>query len=112
MTVPIDATSACHDAFESLDVSCCRGASAGSTAEMQDLIKEWQDYKRAAALLDFDDLLHTARDLLVGHEEVRTALARRYQHVLVDEFQDTDPLQIDILWQLCSDASKDTSRSR
>ena len=31
----------------------------------------------------------------------------RFQHVLVDEFQDTDPLQIDILWRLCGEASKD-----
>ncbi len=45
--------------------------------EMQSLIKQWQDYKRAAALLDFDDLLHTARDLLITHEEVRKALVRR-----------------------------------
>ena len=51
-----------------------------------------------------------ARDLLVGREEVRKALARRYQHVLVDEFQDTDPLQIDILWQLCSEASKHSTK--
>jgi ATP-dependent exoDNAse (exonuclease V) beta subunit len=29
--------------------------------------------------------------------------------VLVDEFQDTDPLQIDILWQLCSESSKDSA---
>ena len=32
------------------------------------------------------------------------ALAARYRHVLVDEFQDTDPLQIEILWRLCGDA--------
>jgi exodeoxyribonuclease-5 len=34
---------------------------------------------------------------------VRHALARRYPRVLVDEFQDTDPLQAEILWLLCGD---------
>ena len=32
-----------------------------------------------------------------------------FEHVLVDEFQDTDPLQIDILWRLCGEARKDGS---
>ena len=68
--------------------------------EMNGLLADWRAYKHAAALLDFDDLIYTARDLLTGHEQVREALARRYRHVLVDEFQDTDPLQIEILWQL------------
>ena len=60
----------------------------------------YRDYKRRAALLDFDDLLHHARDLLKGSEPVRQALARRYPRILVDEFQDTDPLQAEILWRL------------
>ena len=63
----------------------------------------YADYKRQAALLDFDDLLHHARDLLVRDPGVRKALARRYPRVLVDEFQDTDPLQAEILWLLCGD---------
>ena len=42
-----------------------------------------------------------------SHEPVRQALAKRYRHVLVDEFQDTDPLQIDILWRLCGEAPGD-----
>jgi exodeoxyribonuclease-5 len=70
---------------------------------MNELMRDWRDYKRSAALLDFDDLLYTGRDLLVSHDEIRRALARRFRHVLVDEFQDTDPLQIDILWLLCGE---------
>jgi exodeoxyribonuclease-5 len=78
-------------------------------ADMDGLMKEWRDYKRAAALLDFDDLLYTARDLLAGHDQVRHALANRFQYVLVDEFQDTDPLQIDILWRLCGEPGRGRS---
>jgi exodeoxyribonuclease-5 len=53
--------------------------------------------------LDFDDLLYRT-DLLARHEPVRQALAERFRYVLVDEFQDTDPLQIEILWRLCGEA--------
>jgi ATP-dependent exoDNAse (exonuclease V) beta subunit len=73
-------------------------------SEMDELMQDWRGYKRAAALLDFDDLLYTARDLLARHEDIRQALARRFRHVLVDEFQDTDPLQIEIIWLLCGEA--------
>jgi exodeoxyribonuclease-5 len=54
-------------------------------------------------LLDFDDLILAARALLRDHEAVRQALGARYRYLLVDEFQDTDPLQTEILWRLCGD---------
>ena len=41
--------------------------------------------------------------MLRDHDEVRRALATRFAHVLVDEFQDTDPLQTEIFWRLCGD---------
>ena len=41
--------------------------------------------------------------------QVRQALARRFEHILVDEFQDTDPLQIEFLWRLCGEAQRDWS---
>jgi len=91
----------CHVAFERLMAGVAGELLARVAAAMDGLLAEWRSYKHAAALLDFDDLLYTARDLLAGHEQVRQALARRYEHVLVDEFQDTDPLQIEILWGLC-----------
>ncbi|MCY4585115.1 MAG: UvrD-helicase domain-containing protein [Bryobacterales bacterium] len=65
--------------------------------------ERFRKYKRSAALLDFDDLIFAARDLLCDHDEVRRALAARFTHVLVDEFQDTDPLQTEIFWRLCGD---------
>lgn len=94
---------ACHDALEAL-----LGAIAGELLsrlceETQSLLEDWRDYKRGAALLDFDDLLYTARDLLRDHREVRQALSQRFRHVMVDEFQDTDPLQTEILWLICGD---------
>lgn len=70
---------------------------------IQPITATFRDYKRAAARLDFDDLIYAARDLLRDHAQVRQALAERFRHVLVDEFQDTDPLQTEIFWRLCGD---------
>ena len=67
----------------------------------------YQESKRTMALLDFDDLLSSARDLLRDHEDVRQALAARFRHVLVDEFQDTDPIQTEIFWRLCGEPPLD-----
>ena len=67
------------------------------------VMDRFRDYKRSAALLDFDDLIFAARDLLRDHDAVRRALAARFTRVLVDEFQDTDPLQTEIFWRLCGD---------
>ena len=71
--------------------------------EFDELLKSYAAYKREAALLDFDDLLLTAWELLRSGGPVRRALAERYTHVLVDEFQDTDPIQAEILWRLCGE---------
>ena len=70
---------------------------------VEPVIDHFREHKRAAALLDFDDLIFAARDLLRDHEAVRQALAGRFSHVLVDEFQDTDPLQTEIFWRLCGE---------
>jgi ATP-dependent exoDNAse (exonuclease V) beta subunit len=68
----------------------------------------YADYKQKAALLDFDDLLHHACALLKSNETVRQALGRRYPRILVDEFQDTDPLQAEILWRLAGEGNPDS----
>jgi ATP-dependent exoDNAse (exonuclease V) beta subunit len=101
-----------HAALEALFSAIGAELLARLAAEMHGLMQQWRDYKRSAALLDFDDLLYTARDLLIRHEEIRKALARRFRHVLVDEFQDTDPLQIEILWLLSGEACEQSDTNR
>jgi exodeoxyribonuclease-5 len=91
----------CSDAYQNFTGNIAATALARFVSEFDGLRALYADYKRQAALLDFDDLLHHARDLLVRDAGVRQALARRYPCVLVDEFQDTDPLQAEILWLLC-----------
>jgi exodeoxyribonuclease-5 len=95
----------CSDAYQDFTANIAATALARFVSEFDGLRALYADYKRQAALLDFDDLLHHARDLLVRDPAVRQALARRYPRVLVDEFQDTDPLQAEILWLLCGEGA-------
>ena len=53
--------------------------------------------KRERSGLDFEDLELVARDLLAGDEGLREAYSSRFEHVLVDEFQDTNRLQNELL---------------
>ena len=56
--------------------------------------------KEEAGALDFQDLLLRARDLLRDSREVRGYFQRRFRFILVDEFQDTDPLQVELIFFL------------
>jgi DNA helicase-2/ATP-dependent DNA helicase PcrA len=55
---------------------------------------------RQAQALDFDDLIMTTVHLLQSHPHVAEAYRRRFRHVLVDEYQDTNTLQAEILLAL------------
>lgn len=94
---------ACCDGWTTLLQAVAGRVLADLLAAIQPIADDFRDYKRSAALLDFDDLIFAARDLLRDHPAVREALAARYAHVLVDEFQDTDPLQTEIFWRLCGE---------
>ena len=59
--------------------------------------------RRRAGKLNFDDLLIEARALIAGNAAVRAALRDRYRFLLVDEFQDTDPLQAEMVFLLAAD---------
>jgi ATP-dependent helicase/nuclease subunit A len=56
--------------------------------------------RRERGALDFGDLLLSARDLLRDHAEARREFQRRFTPILVDEFQDTDPIQAEVLLYL------------
>jgi len=93
---------------------------AGGTADR--LLKRWWAYRYPVALgvakaaadtyaserkaqgkVTFQDLLVLSADLLRTNSQARRELGQRYRRVLVDEFQDTDPLQAEILLLLASD---------
>ena len=64
---------------------------------VQRVYTKYQSYLRAANAVDFGDLLLLLVELLRTNEEVRKKYAGRFQHVLVDEFQDTNPVQYALL---------------
>lgn len=70
-------------------------------AGMGDVITEiqaaFQERKRQNNVMDFDDLLVLWLKLLREHEDVREQYQRRFQFVLVDEYQDTNKLQSDLI---------------
>jgi ATP-dependent exoDNAse (exonuclease V) beta subunit len=65
------------------------------------VLARYEQLKRERKALDQIDLLIELRDLLRENRDARTFYQARFDHVLVDEFQDTDPLQAEILLFLC-----------
>ena len=63
----------------------------------------FREQRVASSQLNFQDLLMIARDMLRDRPGVRRYMQHRYGHVLVDEFQDTDPIQAEVMLYLTSD---------
>ena len=78
------------------------------------IVGYYEEAKKRAGVLDFMDLLLVARDLVRDRDAVRAELQRRISHIFVDEFQDTDPLQAEILLLLAAadPAESDWRRAR
>lgn len=68
--------------------------------------RAYEQQKRERSCLDFVDLLLLTRDLLKRDINVRRYFQRRFRFVLVDEFQDTDPLQVEIIFFLAEQEAR------
>lgn len=73
--------------------------------EMRACLARYEARKQEAGALDFLDLLIKARDLVCDNADVRREFRERFRVIAVDEFQDTDPLQADLLLSLAGDDS-------
>lgn len=60
---------------------------------LEEMAFGYHEYRRANALLDYDDLLFELEEMLGGHGERAAYLRERFSHVLVDEYQDTNLVQ-------------------
>jgi ATP-dependent helicase/nuclease subunit A len=76
---------------------------AALQGELQEVIDRYEDEKNRTGKLDFGDLLLRVRDLVRDDAGVRAFLQARHSHLFIDEFQDTDPLQTEILLLLSAD---------
>jgi ATP-dependent exoDNAse (exonuclease V) beta subunit len=71
--------------------------------ELRGAIERYEAMKAAAGALDFLDLLLVARNLVRDNQQVRQGFQHRFKRLFVDEFQDTDPLQAEIILLLAAD---------
>src|SRR2546426_9876850 len=69
--------------------------------ELRDAVRRYEAVKSDSGLVDFQDLLLYARALM-RQRPAREWFQRQFDHIFVDEFQDTDPIQAEILMLLAS----------
>ncbi|MDX1393501.1 MAG: UvrD-helicase domain-containing protein [Gemmatimonadota bacterium] len=80
--------------------------------ELRPVIETYEELKRREGRLDFVDLLLRTRDLLRDDAAIRAHYQQRFSHLFLDEFQDTDPLQVEIALLLCADDPGETALER
>ncbi|MEA2021861.1 MAG: UvrD-helicase domain-containing protein [Candidatus Caldatribacteriota bacterium] len=76
---------------------CCY---AGITKFILPAVKYYHELRRKVSMLNFQDLLLKTSCLLRDYPEVRQYFQQKYKCLLVDEFQDTDPIQAEIIFYL------------
>lgn len=80
--------------------------------KMERIAKVYEVYeleKKKKMLMDFDDLLVETYRVLLTNDALREKYKSTFRHVLVDEYQDTNPAQLEILRLLIDEESNDTS---
>lgn len=70
------------------------------------VIALYEKVKASHGVIDQIDLLLKLRDLLATNKEARSTYQRMFDHVFIDEFQDTDPLQAEVVTFLCEEGAK------
>ena len=71
---------------------------------------DFEQERKSGGVATFEDLLAWSRDLLRRDKSVRERLQSRYKRILIDEFQDTDPLQVEIAYYLAADPSAELDK--
>ena len=79
-----------------------QGASDNIEKKVAAVYREYERGLGRANALDFDDLISKVVELFSVHPEVKDHYARRFRYVLVDEFQDTNPIQMALIDALSS----------
>jgi ATP-dependent helicase/nuclease subunit A len=83
--------------FDACELERAAEASAALVSVVEAAADDFAADKAEAGVLDFDDLLVKTRDLLRSEPEVRKEAAASIDALLVDEYQDTDPVQAEIV---------------
>ncbi len=89
-------------------VAAYRGAAlAGLLGLLTDFALDWAATRKVEGRATFQDLLTWARDVVRDNAEVRGKLQARFTHIFIDEFQDTDPLQAELVMYLAAPPTAD-----
>jgi DNA helicase-2/ATP-dependent DNA helicase PcrA len=70
--------------------------------QIAEVYGEYEKYLHENNLVDFDDLIALTYKLLNENEELAKATSKKYQYIMIDEYQDTNELQLMLLQKLCA----------
>jgi ATP-dependent exoDNAse (exonuclease V) beta subunit len=96
------------EALADFQVRADADLAAALHTELVGCVAEYERLKAREGAMDFLDLLLRARDLVQGNAVVRGHFQTRFKRIFVDEFQDTDPLQAELLLLLAADNPDET----
>lgn len=65
--------------------------------DLERVFEHYRKFKFEHGLMDYDDLLVNLRRVMTEESQVREEISGRFKHILVDEYQDTNPIQADIV---------------
>jgi ATP-dependent exoDNAse (exonuclease V) beta subunit len=91
-----------HDAVVDFEEDASADLAAALRSELRGCVSAYEEAKTKTGALDFLDLLLKTRDLIRDNGTVRRSFQQRFKRIFVDEFQDTDPLQAEILLLLAA----------
>lgn len=100
-----EACAAAEEARAEILASVRRAVLMGLVPRLVDFVVRVADERRREGRLTFHDLLVHARRLLRSGGEPVEALRRRYRWILIDEFQDTDPIQVELAARIVSEVN-------
>jgi ATP-dependent helicase/nuclease subunit A len=96
-----------RDAHEAAQDGLRTDALLSLLPRIEEFVDDYEQQRRKDGEPDFDDLLFWASELLRTSQAARDYFRRRYRVVLIDEFQDTDPVQAELALLLTSDEEPD-----
>ena len=70
--------------------------------QIAEVYKEYEEYLLENNLVDFDDLIALTYKLLVENPDLAKATSQKYQYIMIDEYQDTNELQLKLIQKLCT----------
>lgn len=66
----------------------------------KEILEQYQELVRQYQFIDFDDMLYECKKLLTEDEDLRQKLQKRFQFLMIDEFQDINPIQYEVIKML------------